>query len=235
MRKVLATLCLSILLLSSGVAFAADALYRMLHADEVESFKKDQDAMIVGKLIGRQDDNFTVEVLKVLSGEVKSSTISVSSDFYYGWSQTMPMVNDFCVMSIKKSLNVYNKAWGIFKADSGNYKILKLVPENANSPGLSADLACIEWYVNSGGIEKDFSFDSGTAYVRRPNGQVIQLYPKESTKDSTVTTGLTQQETVTKRVDKFKLENLSIYFVVVTVGLIIILAVYLKRRKNTSG
>ena len=55
--------------------FAADALYRMLHADEVESFREDQDAMIVGQLIGEKDNAFEVKVLKVLSGKVNSDRI----------------------------------------------------------------------------------------------------------------------------------------------------------------
>ncbi|PKM82905.1 MAG: hypothetical protein CVU89_01860 [Firmicutes bacterium HGW-Firmicutes-14] len=78
MKKVLIALCLSVLLISSGVVFAADALYRMLHADEVESFKKDQDAIIVGWLVEKKDDKFTVEVLKVVSGKVESNSILVS-------------------------------------------------------------------------------------------------------------------------------------------------------------
>ena len=50
MKKVLVTLILMILFLNTSV-FAADALYRMLHADDVEQFKVDQDAAIIGQLI----------------------------------------------------------------------------------------------------------------------------------------------------------------------------------------
>ena len=46
-------------------AIAADALYRMLHADEVEDFKADQDVIIVGQLISQSGDYFTVELIKL--------------------------------------------------------------------------------------------------------------------------------------------------------------------------
>ena len=80
MKKAILSLCCVILLLlvSPVVTFAADPLYRMLYADEVESFKQDQDAMIVGQLTGKQGDQFNVKVLKVLSGKVSSDMILVS-------------------------------------------------------------------------------------------------------------------------------------------------------------
>lgn len=150
----------------------------MLHADEVESFKKDQDAIIVGQLVEKKDGRFKVDVLKVVSGKVRSDSILVSDDFNYGWGEAKPALNDYCVMSLKRVGGFYKKAWGIFQADSGDYRTLKLLAFNSKSPGLSADLACIEWYVNSGGTEKDFSFENSNAFVKRPNGEVCQIYPK---------------------------------------------------------
>jgi len=73
----------------------------------------------------------------------------------------------------------------LFKATSGDYNTLTLEPLNAPTPGLLGDLAYIQWYVNSGGTENDFYFNSGTAYVRRPNGPV-QLYPLPATETQTV-------------------------------------------------
>ena len=89
------------------------------------------------------------------------------------------------VFSLKKTGDYYKKAWGIFKATSGDYNTLTLEPLNAPTPGLLGDLACIQWYVNSGGTENDFYFNSSTAYVRRPNGPV-QLYPLPATETQTV-------------------------------------------------
>jgi len=180
MKKSIVVLCTVIILLTVPAAtFAADALYRMLHGD-VESFKQDQDAFIVGQLIDKQGDKFTVKVLKVLSGKVKADPILVSDDFTYGWDKATPTVNDFCVFSLKRTGDYYKKAWGIFKATSGEYNTLKLEHLNAPTPGLLGDLACIQWYVNSGGTENDFYFNSSTAYVRRPDGPV-QLYPLPAT------------------------------------------------------
>lgn len=178
MRKYVLSLCIVVLLLliSPGATFAADALYRMLHGD-VGSFKQDQDAMIVGQLMDKQGDKFNVKVLKVLSGEVSSNTILVFDNFNYGWEHSIPMVNDFCVCSLKRSGDFYKKAWGIFKANSGDYRTLELESLNCPIPWLLGDLACIQWYVNSGGKENDYFGISGTMYVRRPNGQEIQIHP----------------------------------------------------------
>ena len=135
LRKYVLVLGIILLLLSSpSVTFAADALYRMLHADEVEQFKEDQDALIVGQLVDKQKSSFKVTVLKVLSGKVSSDSILVSDDFTYGWDKETPSVNDFCIFSLKKSGNIYRKAWGIFEATSGDYKTLTLKSHNAPTP-----------------------------------------------------------------------------------------------------
>lgn len=118
MIKTIAFLIISsFLLLLPQQAIAADALYRMLHADEVEDFKADQDVIIVGQLISQSGDYFTVEVNKVISGSVDSDKILLCSDFQYGWGDTseeamIPKVNDYCVMSLKKYGSYYKKAWG---------------------------------------------------------------------------------------------------------------------------
>ncbi|MDA8228881.1 MAG: hypothetical protein M0T74_14520 [Desulfitobacterium hafniense] len=85
------------------------------------------------------------------------------------------------MFSLKKSADFYKKAWGIFKASSGDYRILKLEALNAPTSGLNGDLACIQWYVNSEGKENDFYGISATMYVRRPNGQDVQIYPVPTT------------------------------------------------------
>lgn len=162
-------------------AFAADALYRMLHADEVESFKGDQDAFIVGQLIGKDDYNFFVNIRKVISGSVTADRIWVA-DFEYGWGATdpTPSVNDYCVMSLRKSGTHYKPAWGVFKADSGDYKTLRLITEDIKFSACKGDISAIEWYVNSGGTENDFSFGGNSTFVHRPNGETIQIYPKQA-------------------------------------------------------
>ena len=127
-------------------ALAADALYRMLHADDCADFRADQDAFIVGQLIAQNGDSFTVEVNKVLSGLAVADKISLSSDFKYGWAGTgnismEPKVSDYCVMSLKKHGSYYKKAWGIFKATTGDYRTLKLLSEDIKYPYYSGDIA----------------------------------------------------------------------------------------------
>ena len=187
-------LCIVFFMLSSA-CLAADVLYRMLHADEVESFRKDQDAIIVGRLVDNKYEFFTVKVLKVVSGKMRGSEIKVLSDFQYGYGDTgmKPVVDDFCVMSLKKTSGFYKRAWGIFKADSGDYRTLRLVWGETEKGPCTADIACIEWYVNSGGTENDFSFHSGTAFVKRPNGEVVQVYPREKPE---VESSITSEEEV---------------------------------------
>ena len=196
MKKVVIVVCLSILCISSGFVYAADSLYRMLHANEVDAFKKDQDAIIVGQIINDLGDKFNVKVIKVISGKVNPDAINVAKDLTYGWGETglVPAVNDFFVMSLKKSGVNYKNAWGIFKADSGDYRTLKLSTANASSTGLLGDLACIEWYVNSGGTENDFSFSNSVAYIKRPNGKVVQIYPKPVSNEAKATGNKTQTE-----------------------------------------
>lgn len=169
-------------------SFAADALYRMLHADEVESFQEDQAALLIGQIMGEKDQKYQVKVLKVLSGKVLTDLIHVDKDFTYGWDKMRPAVHDFAVFSLKQSGLTYEKGWGVFKADSGDYRTLGLDIENAPSPGLLGDLACIEWYVNSGGKDKDFSFqgngNSVDVYVHLDDGQSFQIYPEREAEPS---------------------------------------------------
>ena len=193
MRKALFFIIISsVLLFLPQKALAADALYRMLHADDCADFQADQDALIVGQLIAQNGDSFTVEVNKVLNGSAPAGIIALSSDFQYGWADTSsisadtsnilmkPKVDDYCVVSMKKHGSYYKKAWGIFKATTGDYRTLKLLSEDIKYPYYSGDIAAIEWYVNSGGTEKEFFFDQNRVYVSRPNGETHLIYTGEN-------------------------------------------------------
>lgn len=175
MRTFFMLLSILTLVLMPHGAMAADALYRMLHADEVESFKADQDAVIVGQLINKNNNQFKVKVLKVISGSVKTDVISLLEfEYSFGEVNKKPQVQDFCVASIKKVGTYYQKAWGIFQASSGDYRTLEVLTSKAK-----ADAAAIQWYVNSDGTEKDFFFEENSVFVRKPNGESIQIYPKQ--------------------------------------------------------
>lgn len=186
MRKALFFIIISsVLLFLPQKALAADALYRMLHADDCADFRADQDALIVGRLIAQNGDIFKVAVNKVLSGSAPADIIALSSDFQYGWAgagsiSMEPKVDDYCVMSLKKHGSYYKNAWGIFKASTGDYRTLKLLSEYIKYPYCSGDIAAIEWYVNSGGTEKEFFFDQNRVYVSRPNGETRLIYTGEN-------------------------------------------------------
>ncbi len=181
MKKIGAVICLAAaLLMTSSMALCADQLYRMLNADEVESFKADQDAAIVGQLTDKKGDTFTVKVLKVISGKVKSDTISVKDNFaYQGFSKenSKPQVNDFCFLSLKNKGSYYEKVWYTVKADSGDYRTLKLLFEDERIGG--GDIPAIQWYVNSEGKDKDFFFSGNQIFLRKPNGENVKIYEQE--------------------------------------------------------
>ncbi|WP_097027940.1 hypothetical protein [Clostridium peptidivorans] len=168
------------LLIAPSTVKAADALTRMLHADEVKEFRQDQDALIIGQLMSKEDGIFTVKVCKVISGKVKEEVIPLR-DFQYGWGtgeELQPEISDFAVMSIKKEGSIYKKVWGMFKATSGDFKTLKLITKEMRYTYGESEVAAVEWYINSRGKEDDFFFINDDAYVRRPNGQEIKIYPK---------------------------------------------------------
>lgn len=180
MKKIFFIMSVFLVIFLPCPAPAADALYRMLHADE-KYFKADQDAIIVGQLSGKNNGSYTVRVIKVVSGTVRGDSIAVTDDFAYGFGATQmkPEVNDFCVMSLKKTGAYYKSAWGVYKASSGDYRTLQLLSEDISYYEGAGDIAAIEWYVNSGGAEKDFYFREGSVFVRRPSGESIKIYPKE--------------------------------------------------------
>lgn len=166
---------LVLMMLSSSV-FAADPLYRMLHADEVKSFQEEQDTLIVAQLLETQANKFAVKVIKVITGSVADNTIFVDSQFNYSYLQQLPASNDYAVMSLKQIEDrVYQAAWGVFKADQSDYKQLNLLADKDSDNG---DLAAIEWFINSAGKERDFFFEGDKAYVKRTNGETLQIYPK---------------------------------------------------------
>lgn len=192
MKKKLAKIIVVIIMFSLTVnAFAADALYRMLHADDVEQFKVDQDAIIIGQIVEENETVYKVRVLECISGKVDAENLLIDKDFQYaGFSEekSQPAIDDFCVLSVKKNGDIYKLAWYAVKADSGDYKNLKLIYEAKRFGG--GDIPAIQWYINSGGVDKDFYFSSGKVYVRTPDGKDIDItdISLETGTEATITT-----------------------------------------------
>lgn len=176
---------------------AADALYRMLHTEEVESFRKDQDALVVAQLTAYGKQGFEISVSKVLSGKIDKNALWVRDGFKYGWTlgeEHLPQVGDACVLSLKREKDMYVVAWGAFKADSTDYRTLQLLTPETRYSSCEADVAAIQWYVNSGGKENNFYFENTRAYVRRPDGSSVMIYPVEDIEKPASSVSVTVKE-----------------------------------------
>lgn len=240
MKKTIFVLSIIITLLTLTVTtYAADILYMMLHADDGESYKDSQDTIIVGRLIDKKNNKFSVKVMKVISGKIDSDLILVDSNLKYGWTmevELIPNINDYCVMSLKKYGSVYRQAFGTFKADSGDYKTLKLLTKNIKYLNGNADVACIEWYVNSGGTEKEFSFIEGKAFVNRPNGESIQIYPKLESKETTTVSQKLSKQTINLQVSEnennlFNSNKTILFFVFATISVVLAIIIVSSRKR----
>jgi hypothetical protein len=236
MKKIKFMFCIIIIIFGFVTkAHAADVLYRMLHANDVESFNVDQDGIIVGQFIDKKDDKYIVKVLKVISGKVESSTILVDNEIDYRWSletTIIPAVNDYFVMSVKRKGDYYKQGWGTFKADSGDYKPLKLLTEDITYSRNNNSVACIEWYVNSGGTENNFSFIGSTAFVTRPNGERLQIYPRQETETSIsiIPVNNSKVTTETNQREYFRFASILVPLILFFVILACILRVKVRRK-----
>jgi|GEM_PF-2803591 len=150
------------IILISTIVFAGDVLYRLTHDD--------QDVLIVGQVVD-VNENIKVEVYYVISGQLELKIIDVDR-FTYSHSDKEVKVGDKCLLSLDRSLNGYEIKWGGYQVDSTDYSRLSLISENSV---LATDYLAIEYYVNSGGIEKDFYFEGNQAFARLPNGDAVQL------------------------------------------------------------
>jgi hypothetical protein len=141
----------------------------------------DQDALVIGKITGHKGSKYTVELIHVVSGELNKKTITVISDFKYRFLEIDPNIEDYCVLSLDKSIWSYKIKWGSYKVNSDNYKTLKFI-KTGLSHSAKADLTALEWYINSDGKESDFYFEGTKVYLRRKNGDSIIIYPVEDKK-----------------------------------------------------
>lgn len=149
-------------------AYGGDSLYRMLYADEVASLGEDQDAVVLFEVVSVGDHTFKAKVLHVVTGEVVGETITVSKENieFLGMLPDPDLkTGDYCVMSVKRYGDLYKKVHGALKADSGDYRSLKFYYSSHFS-----DIDALQYFVNSGGVEKDFYFDGSQVFVRLKDG-----------------------------------------------------------------
>jgi hypothetical protein len=151
----------------------------MLYADEVEDFAKEQDAIVLFQVI--ESDGVTIkgQILHVISGNVDGTTITIVDDdirLLGMLPEPKLQVGDYCVMSVKQYGNHYEQGLDALRADSGDYKTLKFYYSSHFT-----DIDALQYYVNSGGVEKEFQFNGNKAFVIAEDGTKIDItLPREA-------------------------------------------------------
>lgn len=135
-------------------------------------------AFVIGEITNGNEDDFEVSIAHVINGKLKDKVIMVNSDFKYANTEESPKKGDYCVLSLDKKDKKYKIAWGAYKAKNMDYRILEL-EKSIGFQGQSPDLAVLEWYINSDGEDKDFYFEGSKAFLKKPNGIKVQIYPRE--------------------------------------------------------
>lgn len=164
---------LLIVILFTIPVYGADILTRMLYADEVESFAEDQDAIILFQVLEIDDKVIEADVLQVITGEVSDDKIKISNEeirILGMLPDSYLYTGDFCVMSVKNYGNYYKQAWAALKADSGDYKTLRFYYSSHFE-----DIDVLQYFVNSGGLEKDFRFEEGSVFAVTDNGVEVNI------------------------------------------------------------
>lgn len=201
------------LMLSSIKVHAADSLWRIMHDD------KDQDAVIVGTIFNFKNNIYSVYVHDIISGSLEEKVIEVNGNFnYYGFKSKdfFPDKGDFCILSLKnKKGNLYNIAYGAYKANSNNYETLEIY---FNEYGKS-DTSAMQYYINSKGKEKEYSFSGDKVYaVLSTNEQVdITEYSVRYTRDNDIKDSTEAMKLYEKDDGKNTIYLLGIYVLVISI------------------
>lgn len=164
---------LVIIISCATVVHGADSLYLLMHGK--------QSALIIAKVTKHEKGKFLVKVEKAISGTMKSKCIEINANFKYVYTDKPLKINDYCILSVRKYNKIYKVAFGAYKVTSSDYKTLKVDTEGIVY-GLP-ELAALQWYINSGGRDKEFYFignDEHTeysAYLRLKDGSSKKIYP----------------------------------------------------------
>ncbi len=130
--------------------------------------------MALGTVVSVSDATIRFEVETTISGEMLPSFIDVEiPDTFMGAETRSLRPGDYAVLSLDEGTTLYTIAWGFFKVSSLNMATLEVI-DGTLGPG---ELAAFQWYVNSGGAERDFYFIGENAFVRHSDGTATQLYP----------------------------------------------------------
>jgi hypothetical protein len=136
-----------------------------------------QYALALGTITSVSDSTAEFHVEAIIAGYSIPGALLIEVPERY-LNSTTPKIqpNDFVVLSLDREGEKYLIAYGIFHVSSLDLQTLEVL----DGPLWRGDLAALEWYINSGGLENDFYFVESTAYVRNSDGTSIQIYPKEN-------------------------------------------------------
>ena len=138
---------------------------------------------MIGQINRQEGNDYMVNVIHVISGKLDQPTIKISKNFKYEHLDTEPSIDDFGIFSVDKGVLVYKVKYGVYKADSGDYKTLKLIKTTDIPHSRRGDLAALQYYINSNGEEADFSFEGTTGYVTDKSGQRKVIYSATDEED----------------------------------------------------
>ncbi len=218
---------------SSSSALAADGDYRLMH--------NDHDALIIGEITKITEDEMLVQVEKQiinLTGWMKkqatiSDTIVIDRINYYrfydGSEEGRPNKGDYILASLDKTPGGFKDAWGIYKVDSKDYKILSvIIPKETASSYLNLTSTAINRFINSDGKDSEFSYDGNKLYLGE---ELIYEYKGEIVDKKVTSTGDKELNTINTYTgmnlnDKENLSNKNTLAYIFAGALIIILCAF---------
>lgn len=165
-KKVFIFLMLAFQFFPFKTVYAMDTLYALTHGAQY--------ALALGEVTEIDAGLAKINIKEIISGRALPDLISVKipGDFL---PESEPKIkpNDYVVLSINKEENEYVIAMGYYKVTGLDIKTLEIL----EGPLPQGDLAALQWYVNSGGVENDFYFIGTNAYVRYSDGSTTMIYP----------------------------------------------------------
>ncbi|WBW99668.1 hypothetical protein [Oceanirhabdus sp. W0125-5] len=133
-----------------------------------------QEVLVLGEIVEINNEIVTLEVSHKLQGEC-NDTIKIRSFDKFWITSYEPNVGDYCLISLDTKNSIYIIKQGVYKTDTDDYSTLKTIKR---SDGKFEDvLTTIDWFVNSNGKYKEFYFESSKVYLKKENGEEIQVYP----------------------------------------------------------
>ena len=169
-KKVFVILIFAFQFFPLKTAYAMDTLYALTHGQQY--------ALAVGEVKEADANSAKIRIDEIISGEMLPDLISLNipGDFLPQYEPEIKP-DDYVVLSINKEENEYVIAMGYYRVTGLDINTLEIL----EGPLPQGDLAALQWYINSGGVENDFYFIETNAYVRHFDGSSTMIYPMMKT------------------------------------------------------